>query len=154
MGCCGDKHANFSTMDLFIDLFTLIPDKTNKKYFHIKKVESVKCEKTIQKTLIEYIIETKISKNNYLEDNFQFNINNSLFYCYTNENPIVKNFLQIKDLEPFNFESLYKISILLTKNYDKLSLPKINLINKTKFSSDLNNLNLDFSNVEIDNQKI
>ena len=154
MGCCGEKNNKFSTMEFFVDLFILEPNNGQKSCFIIKKIESQKFEKVIEKTLKEHLADSKILNNKILGEKFQFNINNSLFYCYTNENPIVKNFLQIKDLEPFNFESLYKISILLTKNYDKLSLPKINLINKTKFSSDLNNLNLDFSNVEIDNQKI
>jgi len=58
----------------------------------------------------------------------------------------------VKDVEPFNFENLSKISILLTKNYDKLCLQKKNIIDKTKFVSDLNNLKLDFTN--LGNQKI
>ena len=58
----------------------------------------------------------------------------------------------MKDVEPFNFENLSKISILLTKNYDKLCLQKKNIIDKTRFVSDLNNLELDFTN--LGNQKI
>ena len=154
MGCCGDKFNKFSTMNFFLDLFSLEPQNSKGNSFIIKKIESQKCDKIIEKTLKEHITESKIIKTEKLGDKFQFNINNALFYCYLNENPIVKNFLQVKDLEPFNFETLYKISILLTKNYDKLSLPKIHLINKTKFESDLDNLKVDFSNISINTQKI
>ena len=150
MGCCG----KFSTMNFFLDLFSLEPENSKGNSFIIKKIESQKCDKIIEKTLKEHITESKIIKTEKLGDKFQFNINNALFYFYLNENPIIKNFLQVKDLEPFNFETLYKISILLTKNYDKLSLPKIHLINKTKFESDLNNLKVDFSNISINTQKI
>ena len=154
MGCCGDKFNKFSTMHFYLDLFSLEPDNAKGNCFIITKLDSNKCNKIIEKTLKEHLNESKILKNPKLGAQFQFNINNALFYCYLNENPIVKNFLQVKDLEPFNFETLYKISILLTKNYDKLALPKLNLINKTKFASDLSNLKVDFSNIFIDTKKI
>ena len=149
MGCSGDK---VSSIHFYIELFSLIPDKNNIKCFQIKSVEKIKFEKTIEKKLLDYISESKITKNNFLEENFQFSINNSLFYIYLGQNPIIKNFVQVKDVEPFNFENLSKISILLTKNYDKLCLQKKNIIDKTKFVSDLNNLKLDFTN--LGNQKI
>ena len=154
MGCCGNKINNkYSSMEFYIDLFTLEPENSKGKKFLIKKLETQKFDKTIEKTLKEYLKGSKILKNKILGNNFQFNINNALFYCYLNETAIVKNYLQVKDLEPFNFETLIKISILLTKNYDKLTLPKINLINKTKLSKDLTNLSVDFSNTTINNQK-
>ena len=149
MGCSGDK---VSSIHFYIELFALIPEKNNVKCFQVKSVEKVKFEKIIEKKLSDYLSESKITKNNFLEENFQFSINNSLFYIYLGQNPIIKNFVQVKDVEPFNFENLSKISILLTKNYDKLCLQKKNIIEKTKFVSDLNNLKLDFTNLE--NQKI
>jgi hypothetical protein len=109
MGCSGDK---VSSIHFYIELFALIPEKDNIKCFQVKRVEKVKFEKTIEKKLIDYISESKITKNNYLEENFQFSINNSLFYIYLGQNPIIKNFIQVKDVEPFNFENLSKISIL------------------------------------------
>jgi hypothetical protein len=154
MGCCGEKINKYSTMEFLIDLFILEPDNNKSKKFIIKKLESQKFDKAIDKTLKEHLDESKILKNKVFGEKFQFNINNALFYCYLNDNPIVKNYLQVKDLEPFHFENLFKISVLLTKNYDKLTLPKINLINRTKFSSDLNNLKVDFSNISINNQKV
>ena len=149
MGCSGDK---VSSIHFYIELFALIPEKNNVKCFQVKSVEKVKFEKIIEKKLSDYLSESKITKNNFLEENFQFSINNSLFYIYLGQNPIIKNFVQVKDVEPFNFANLSKISILLTKNYDKLCLQKKNIIEKTKFVSDLNNLKLDFTNLE--NQKI
>ena len=149
MGCSGDK---ISSVHFYIELFTLIPDKNNIKCFQVKSVEKVKFEKIIEKKLFDYVNESKITKNNFLEENFQFSINNSLFYIYLGQNPIIKNFVQVKDVEPFNFENLSKISILLTKNYDRLCLQKKNIIDKTRFVSDLNNLKLDFTN--LGNQKI
>ena len=149
MGCSGDK---VSSIHFYIELFALIPEKNNVKCFQVKSVEKVKFEKIIEKKLSDYLSESKITKNNYLEENFQFSINNSLFYIYLGQNPIIKNFVQVKDVEPFNFANLSKISILLTKNYDKLCLQKKNIVEKTKFVSDLNNLKLDFTNLE--NQKI
>jgi hypothetical protein len=154
MGCCGEKHNKYSTTEFYVELLNLEPDVDNKYCFIIKKIESQHFDKVIEKTLKEHLVDSKIMKNKFLGERFQFNINNSLFYCYLKDNPIIKNYLQVKDLETFNFDTLYKISILLTKNFDKLSLPKINLINKTKFVSDLNNLSLDFSNVTIDTKKI
>ena len=121
MGCSGDK---VSSIHFYIELFTLITEKNNVKCLQNKSVEKIKFEKTIEKKLIDYISESKITKNNYLEENFQFSINNSLFYIYLGQNPIIKNIIQVKDVEPFNFENLSKISILLTKNYDKLCLQK------------------------------
>ena len=154
MGCCGDNARNYSPTELFVDLFTLEPQNKNGTIFIIKKLESENLEKVMDKTLKEHLNDSKIMTNTFLEKNFQFRINNALFYCYLKEKPIIKNFLQVKDLDPSNFDSLHRISILLTKNYDKLSLPKINLINKTKHSSDLNNLKLDFSNISINTQKV
>ena len=154
MGCCGDNTRNYSPTELFVDLFTLEPQNRNGTIFIIKKLESENLEKVMDKTLKEHLNDSKIMTNTFLEKNFQFKINNALFYCYLKEKPIIKNFLQVKDLDPSNFDSLHRISILLTKNYDKLSLPKINLINKTKHSSDLNNLKLDFSNISINTQKV
>ena len=154
MGCCGDNARNYSPTELFVDLFTLEPQNRNGTIFIIKKLESENLEKVMDKTLKEHLNDSKIMTNTFLEKNFQFRINNALFYCYLKEKPIIKNFLQVKDLDPSNFDSLHRISILLTKNYDKLSLPKINLINKTKHSSDLNNLKLDFSNISINTQKV
>ena len=154
MGCCGDNTRNYSPTELFVDLFTLEPQNKNGTIFIIKKLESENLEKVMDKTLKEHLNDSKIMTNTFLEKNFQFRINNALFYCYLKEKPIIKNFLQVKDLDPSNFDSLHRISILLTKNYDKLSLPKINLINKTKHSSDLNNLKLDFSNISINTQKV
>jgi len=149
MGCSGDKA---SSINFYIELLALIPEKNNIKCFQVKNVEKVKFEKIIDKKLLDYINDSKIIKNNFLEENFQFSINNSLFFIYLGQNPIIKNYVQMKDVEPFNFENLTKISILLTKNYDKLCLQKKNLIEKTKFVSDLNNLKLDFTN--LGNQKI
>ena len=154
MGCCGEKNTKYSTMEFYVELFNLEPDVNNKYRFTIKKLESQKFDKVIEKTLREHLANSKIMKNKYLDERFQFNINNALFYCYLNDNPIIKNYLQVKDLETFNFDTLYKISILLTKNYDQLNIPKINLINKTKFVSDLDNFVLDFSNAKIDTNKI
>ena len=149
MGCSGDKA---SSINFYIELLALIPEKNNIKCFQVKNVEKVKFEKIIDKKLLDYINDSKIIKNNFLEENFQFSINNSLFFIYLGQNPIIKNYVQVKDVEPFNFENLTKISILLTKNYDKLCLQKKNLIEKTRFVSDLNNLKLDFTN--LGNQKI
>ena len=154
MGCCEEKGTKYSTMDFYVELFNLEPYEDNRFFFTIKKLGSEKFDKVIEKTLKEHLANSKLMQNKNLDKRFQFNINNALFYCYLNDNPIVKNYLQVKDLEVFNFDTLYKISILLTKNYDQLSLPKIYLINKTKFVSDLNNFELDFSNITIDTTKI
>ena len=154
MGCCGDKIMQNSTTDFLMDLYILENYNNKAISFIIKKLDSQKFEKVIEKTLKDHLKESKLLKNPALGEKFEFSISNSLFYCYLNENPIVKNYLQLKDLEPFNFETLFKISILITKNYDKLLLPKINLINKTKFSSDLTDLKVDFSNMNANNQKI
>ena len=141
-----NKHMTKASEELFISQPAISQS--------IKKLESQRFEKVIEKTLREHLADSKILKNKMLGEKFQFNINNALFYCYLKENPIIKNYLQVKDLEVFNFDTLYKISILLTKGYDQLTLPKINLINKTKFATDLNNLKLDFSNITINTQKI
>ena len=143
MGCCGEK-SNLLYNEFIIELLTLIPE-SNQSIFKIKEIESIKFNKEIEKKLIEYISESKIFRNNYLKENFRFNINNSLFYCYLSSQPIIYNYLQIKDLEPYNYDNLYKISILLTINFDRLFLPKLILKNKTKFCSKLQGLKLDFS---------
>ena len=154
MGCCGDNSGKYSTSELFIDLYILEPQNDRGTIFIIKKIESDNLDKTFDRTLKEHLICSKIMNNNYLGENFQFKINNSLFYCYLKEIPIVKNYLQVKDLEPLSFETLHKISILLTNNYDKLYLPKKYLIKKTKFYSDLNNLKIDFSSISLNTKNI
>ena len=155
MGCCGNTGNSLtSKTEFLIDLFTLEPANKKGNKFTTKLLESQKLDKIAEKPIKDYLIESRILKNKELGQNFQFNINNALFFCYLTESAIVKNYLQVKELEPFNFESLYKIAILITKNYDKLNLPKINLINKTKYLSDLSNLSLDFSNLSNDTQKI
>ena len=154
MGCCGENANKYSTMEFELELLTLESQNKNKTVFLIKKLYSQRIDKVLEKTLKEHISESKILNSRELGDKFQFNINNALFYFYLNETPIVKNYLQVKDIEPFSFDTLYKISILITKEYDLLALPKINLINKTKFTQELNNLQLDFSNAMVNTQKI
>jgi hypothetical protein len=59
-----------------------------------------------QKTEIKYIEESSVI--NILGKNFEFTINNPLFYSYIDKIPIVKNYFQVKDLIPFNYEQLWK----------------------------------------------
>lgn len=60
MGCCGEK-TNISYNEFIIELLTLIPEY-NKSIFSIKEIESIKFNKQLEKKLIEYISESKISK--------------------------------------------------------------------------------------------
>ena len=152
MGCCGES-VQISTMEFTIDLYDLIQDPNKKTVFQFKKLNSTVTEKLFDKTLSIYIQETKIHKG--LGDDFKFTINNSLFYCYlNNKNAIVKNYLQVKELVPLNYETLHKISIVLTNNYNQLYMPKINLINKTKNIMDLNRKTIDFSDVMLNRKYI
>ena len=152
MGCCGES-VQISTMEFTIDLYDLIQDPNKKTVFQFKKLNSTVTEKLFDKTLSIYIQETKIHKG--LGDDFKFTINNTLFYCYlNNKNAIVKNYLQVKELVPLNYETLHKISIVLTNNYNQLYMPKINLINKTKNIMDLNGKTIDFSDVMLNRKYI
>ena len=152
MGCCGES-VQISTMEFTIDLYDLIQDPNKKTVFQFKKLNSAITEKLFDKTLSVYIQETKIHKS--LGDDFKFSINNSLFYCYlNNKNAIVKNYLQVKELVPLSYETLTKISIVLTNNYNQLYMPKINLINKTKNIMNLNGNTIDFSDVMLNRQYI
>ena len=74
MGCCGDKLNKFSSMNFFLDLFSLEPENSKGNSFIIKKIESQKCDKIIEKTLKEHITESKIIKTEKLGDKFQINI--------------------------------------------------------------------------------
>ena len=88
-------------------------------------------------------------------DDFKFSINNSLFYCYLNNKyAIVKNYLQVKDLVPLTYETLFKISIVLLNNYNQLYMPKLNLINKSKNIIDLNGKTIDFQDVMLSKKYI
>ena len=152
MGCCGES-VQISTMEFTLDLYDLIQDPNKKTVFQFKKLNSTVTEKLFDKTLSIYIQETKIHKG--LGDDFKFTINNTLFYCYlNNKNAIVKNYLQVKELVPLNYETLHKISIVLTNNYNQLYMPKINLINKTKNIMDLNGKTIDFSDVMLNRKYI
>ena len=152
MGCCS-QNLKFTKMDFYLELYDLIQDKEKKTKFEFKRISIFHTEKIFEKTLLYYIEETKIYRT--LGDDFKFNINNSLFYCYLDSNlTVVKNFLQVKDFLPLNYENLFKISIVLTRNYNNLYLPKIHLINKTKNKSDLNDLKIDFSDVMLNRDYI
>ena len=152
MGCCGES-VQISTMEFTIDLYDLIQDPNKKTVFQFKKLNSAITEKLFDKTLSVYIQETKIHKS--LGDDFKFTINNSLFYCYlNNKNAIVKNYLQVKELVPLSYETLTKISIVLTNNYNQLYMPKINLINKTKNIMNLSGNVIDISDVMLNRQYI
>ena len=107
MGCCGEKSSKYSTIEFCIELFNIEPCENNNYCFKIKKLDSQKFDKVIEKTLKEHLASSKIMQNKNLDKKFQFNINNALFYCYLNDNPIIKNYLQVKDLEIFNFDTLY-----------------------------------------------
>ena len=145
MGCC-DENFRFSKLDFSLELYDLIQDKDKNTKFELKKISTFNLEKTLCKNISDYIQETHICRK--IGKDFKFNINNSLFYFYLNSKyAVVKNFLQVKDLEPLDYEDLYKISIVLTQNYNNLFMPKIYLINKTKNYGDLNNLKIDFSDV-------
>jgi len=152
MGCCGD-NIQFSTINFTLELYDLIQNKEKITQFEIKKLSSTNIEKIFGKNLSTYIEETKISKD--LGEDFKFTINNSLFYCYLNRNyAIVKNYLQVKDLVPMSYETLFKISIVLMSNYNQLYMPKINFANKTKNEIDLDGIKVDFSDVMLSNKYI
>ena len=152
MGCCGES-VQISSMDFTLELYDLIQDSEKKTKFQFKKLNSATTEKLFDKNLSIYIQETKICRT--LPEDFKFTINNALFYCYLNYNrAIVKNFLQVKDLVPLSYETLFKISIVLTNNYNQLFMPKINLINKTKTIIDLDNQKIDLADVMLNRQYI
>ena len=152
MGCCGD-NIQFSTINFTLELYDLIQNKEKITQFEIKKLSSTNIEKIFSKNLSTYIEETKICKD--LGEDFKFTINNSLFYCYLNRNyAIVKNYLQVKDLVPMSYETLFKISIVLMSNYNQLYMPKINFANKTKNEIDLDGIKIDFSDVMLSNKYI
>ena len=152
MGCCGES-VQISTMDFTLELYDLIQDPEKKTKFQFKKLNSTTTEKLFDKNLTIYINETKICRT--LPEDFKFTINNALFYCYLNYNrAIVKNYLQVKDLVPLSYETLFKISIVLTNNYNQLFMPKINLINKTRTIIDLDNQKIDLSDVMLNRQYI
>ena len=143
MGCCSN-NIKFSKMDFVLELYDLIQDKDKPTKFQLKKLQSINLEKMFDKTLSYYIKVSDICRN--LDEDFKFNINNSLFYCYLDTKyAVIKNFLQIKDFVPFGFENLYKISIVLMQNFNNLYIPKIYFVNKTKSEDDLNGLKIDFS---------
>ena len=152
MGCCAED-VQFSTMDFAIDLYDLTQDSNKETKFTFKKLNSATTEKLFSKTLSTYIQETKICKS--LGDDFKFSINNSLFYCYLNNKyAIVKNYLQVKDLVPLTYETLFRISIVLLNNYNRLYMPKINLINKSKNIIDLNDKTIDLADVMLSKKYI
>ena len=152
MGCCGE-NIQFSTINFTLELYDLIQNKEKITQFEIKKLSSTNIEKIFGKNLSTFIEETKICKD--LGEDFKFTINNSLFYCYLNRNyAIVKNYLQVKDLVPMSYETLFKISIVLMSNYNQLYMPKINFANKTKNEIDLDGIKVDFSDVMLSNKYI
>ena len=152
MGCCA-QNVRFSKLDFCLELYDLIQDKDKYTKFELKKLSSFNLEKMFSKTISHYIQDTHICRN--LGVDFKFNINNSLFYCYLNTKyAVVKNYLQVKDLEPLTYEDLFKISIVLTHNYNNLYMPKIYLINKTKNYGDLNDLKIDLSDVMLNQDYI
>ena len=152
MGCCAED-VQYSTMDFSLELYDLIQDSGKETKFQFKKLNSITTEKLFSKTLLTYINETKICKS--LGEDFKFSINNSLFYCYLNNKyAIVKNYLQVKDLVPLTYETLFRISIVLLNNYNQLYMPKINLINKSKNIIDLNNKTIDLQDVMISKKYI
>jgi len=152
MGCCGES-VQISTMEFTLELYDLIQDPDKKTVFQFKKLNSANAEKLFDKNLTTYIKETNLCKT--LGDDFKFTINNSLFYCYLNtKNAIVKNYLQVKELVPLSYETLHKIAIVLTNNYNQLYMPKINLINKTKNIMNLSGNVIDISDVMLNRQYI
>ncbi len=152
MGCCGES-VQISTMEFTLELYDLIQDPDKKTVFQFKKLNSANAEKLFDKNLATYIKETNLCKT--LGDDFKFTINNSLFYCYLNtKNAIVKNYLQVKELVPLSYETLHKIAIVLTNNYNQLYMPKINLINKTKNIMNLSGNVIDISDVMLNRQYI
>ena len=145
MGCCGDKQLNFCKNFTFEILYLdrISSNDQNKVVFTITKKGEEEFLKIEKKPVLKYIGELSII--NLLGNNFVFTINNPLFYCYIDKIPIIKNYFQVKDLIPFNFEQLWKISILNIEKYDDLEFPKINLIQETKFLDTLENAKLDFT---------
>jgi len=154
MGCCGDKQLNFCknfTIEvLYLDKIS--SNDKNKVVFTISKKGEEEFLKIEHKTLLKYIEDSSVI--NFLGTNFVFTINNPLFYCYIDKIPIIKNYFQIKDLIPFNFEQLWKISILNTEKYDELEFPKINLIQETKFLEMLENAKIDFTDLYMSMENI
>ena len=149
MGCCGNNKRDFlrNSNELLIELLTLdsrSDSSMTESIFTVKSLGKEKIIKNENQTLLKYIEESQLIQGQ--GQNFELNNNNSLFYCYINANiPIVKNYIQIKTSSQFAAENIYKISILLTKNFDKLDLPKIYLINETKFLRELSGITLNFS---------
>ena len=152
MGCCGED-IQYSTMDFSIELYDLVQDPNKKTKFQFKKLASITTEKLFSKTLLAYLDENNICGK--IGDDFKFSINNSLFYCYLNNKyAIVKNYLQVKELVPLTYETLFKISIVLLKDYNQLFMPKVNLINKSKNIIDLNDKIIDMQDVMLSRKYI
>ena len=152
MGCC-KEDIQYSTMDLLIELYDLVPDPNKETKFTFKQLLSINTEKFFSKDLVTYINENNICKK--ISDDFKFTINNSLFYCYLNNKyAIVKNYLQVKELIPLDYETLFKISIVLLNNYNQLYMPKINLINKSKHIINLTDKTIDFQDVMLNRNYI
>jgi hypothetical protein len=104
MGCCGKKQLNFCknfTIEILC-LDRISSNDQNKIIFTITKKGEEEFLKIKQKTAIKYIED--LSVFNLLGKNFVFTINNPLFYCYIEKIPNIKNYFQIKDLIPFNYE--------------------------------------------------
>lgn len=147
MGCCEDKTI-YTKFDL--ELFDIQIDSDTNTLI-IYPLSSEKFDKILSKTLNSYLMESKLFLNLKQKDkNFLFDNSNSIFYCYVGSSSIVKYHSQVKDVEPFGVDQLWKVSILLTSNYDKLNLPKIYLINETKFIRDLSNIEIDLEKLKSD----
>ena len=147
MGCCGEKLPN-STKDFIIEVLNINKYSSNEKdkaKFIIEKKGQEEFLKIEAKKLLSYFEQSPIFS--LLGDNFEFSINNPLFFCYFEKLPVIKNYLQINDLIPFNYENLWKISILNTENFNDLELPMIYLLQETKFLKELENTEINFNEI-------
>ena len=143
MGCSSSKNSSY-----IIQYCTIIQIPNKENIYRINLLEEEKILKEEGKKLIDQMGKYNTSSNikDFLNrNNFE---SHTMFYFFLREEPILKNYEQIKKYYPYNLPLLYKIIFLSTENNNNIT--NIVIENKTKFIKESNFIGykLDFNDMQ------
>ena len=143
MGCSSSNNSSY-----IIQYCTIIQILNKENIYRINLLEEEKILKEEGKKLIDQMGKFNTSSNikDFLNrNNFE---SHTMFYFFLREEPILKNYEQIKKYYPYNLPLLYKIIFLSTENNNNIT--NIVIENKTKFIKESNFIGykLDFNDMQ------
>jgi len=153
MGCCNSnvlkEGKEFSSYT--VELCNLIPQEGENKYL-IQIIEQDEFDKMMDRTIYDDLIDSQNSTIVELIGNSSF-LKNSLFYFYLRTTPIIKEYEQVKNYQPYKYPTLEKIIILSCENSINNDIPNDLIIKATENLEKIVGATINLENFKKDYEK-